>query len=382
METALQAFLRGGGTPADLEAQYAIRSMQHRRYPQLRSFKYDQIRSDMSQRICQEARGSVLDAAQNWDYVARAWDKFWNYGEALAAPIDWPHARVQEKIDGSLCIVYWYGGHWEVATSGSADASGPVDRAGTQTFADLFQQTARDRALLLGDQARAYTWMFELTSPLNRIVVRHGAPNITLIGCRETATGREIPVLEAARLIEVADVVREFPLRSWADVEATFAILSPLEQEGYVVVSYSRDGVPDGEQFPRVKVKHPGYVALHQMKSRFTPRGLVDVIRRNEMGEVLAAFPELTDLRDMSTQYDALCAEIDSDWGMLRRRWDGIPPRKEFAAAALQTRCPGALFARLDGKAADARAFLATAGMDLVLRLLGMTDTPAPPVLE
>src|SRR5207302_147740 len=108
-----------------------------------------------------------------------------------------------------------------------------------------------------------------------------------------------------------------------------------------------------------------GYVALHQMKSRFSPRGLVEVIRRNEMSEVLAAFPELADLRALSARYDALCAEIDRDWATLRGQWDGVPPRKDFAAAALQTRCPPALFARLDGKAPDARAFLAGTGIEL-----------------
>ena len=43
--------------------------------------------------------------------------------------------------------------------------------------------------------------------------------------------------------------VRSFPLRSIAEVLATFPSINPVEQEGYVVVA---------SEFARVKVKHPG----------------------------------------------------------------------------------------------------------------------------
>ena len=33
---------------------------------------------------------------------------------------------MQEKLDGSLCVAYYYQGDWHVATTGTPDAGGPV----------------------------------------------------------------------------------------------------------------------------------------------------------------------------------------------------------------------------------------------------------------
>src|SRR2546423_400145 len=74
---------------------------------------------------------------EHWNVVARGFDKFFNHGDHLAAPIDWSTAKVQAKEDGSLCVLYHYNSDWHVATSGSPDASGNV-YDNPLTFADLF----------------------------------------------------------------------------------------------------------------------------------------------------------------------------------------------------------------------------------------------------
>lgn len=73
MEGPLQvrSFLLAGGTLADLEARYAIKSRPHQRYPNLISLKYNQIESPFAEPIVQECRGLVLDSARDWACVAR-----------------------------------------------------------------------------------------------------------------------------------------------------------------------------------------------------------------------------------------------------------------------------------------------------------------------
>ena len=63
--------------------------------------KYSQYESDMSKKICQEARGIIFDE-ETLKPVCVPYFKFFNYGEEQAAEIDWSTAQVQEKVDGSL----------------------------------------------------------------------------------------------------------------------------------------------------------------------------------------------------------------------------------------------------------------------------------------
>jgi hypothetical protein len=71
----------------------------------LASLRYDQIESPMHEPIVQQCRGMVVDTARR-GVLAWSYNKFWNHGETLAAPVDWATARVQEKLDGSLMILH------------------------------------------------------------------------------------------------------------------------------------------------------------------------------------------------------------------------------------------------------------------------------------
>ncbi len=366
METqlAVQEFLRTGGTLAALAEQYAIKAVRHKAYPNLVLLKYSQIASDMSLRVVQECRGIILDEGDDWRVVCRGYSKFFNYGEPNAAAIDWATARVQEKVDGSLCTVYEHDGHWFVATTGSPDASGPVNDSPT-TFAKLFWDTLH---LYLGPGWRDSVWkdtnwcyLFELTTPHNRVIVNHLAAGLTLLGVRDRVSGRWVSTSET-NFAQVMPVVREFPLQSFADIQATFAGMDPLAQEGYVVV----DALGN-----RVKVKHPGYVALHHMKDGMTPKSMLEVVQRGEVPEVTAHFPKLADaFNQIKAEYEALARAIDAAYAPIK----DIETQKDFAALALAFPYSAALFDLRRGRAENGRDFLAKATMPSLLRLLGMKD--------
>lgn len=79
------------------------------------------------ERVVQECRGIILDTkprrgppAKNanrptsspahdyyFDVVAWPYLKFFNFGEKYAAKLDWLSAVVMDKMDGSLCTLYW-----------------------------------------------------------------------------------------------------------------------------------------------------------------------------------------------------------------------------------------------------------------------------------
>lgn len=367
MTLHVQSYLRGGGTLDALLATYAIKHRRHERYPNLVLLKYNQIESPFAEPIVRECRGIILDEQSDWCVVSRAFDKFFNHGEALAADIDWSTARVQEKVDGSLCVVYAYDGAWHVATTGTPDASGDINGSGTR-FADLFWSTLRpvtSATDLFPPTDCGVCFFFELTSPQNRVVVVHTEASLTFLGARHLTDG-EISWKKALSLLPWARAVSEHPLQSLADIGKSFETLSPLKTEGYVVVDAA---------FNRIKVKHPGYVALHHAKDGLTQRAFVEIARKGEVSEVLTAFPEFRPLLDDATRrLDALTLKVEADYARLM----DIPEQKAFAFEALKTRCSSALFAVRAKKALSVRDFFAKQPIDALMRLLGYKDAIIP----
>lgn len=62
-------------------------------------FNYQLFNTDFHEPLVSECRGIILEEG-TWRVVCRGFDKFWNYGEELAAKIDWNTTRVQTKVDG------------------------------------------------------------------------------------------------------------------------------------------------------------------------------------------------------------------------------------------------------------------------------------------
>lgn len=355
----LQTFLREGGTPDDLKRLYAISSRRHRRHDNLVLFKYNQIESPFCEQIVRESRGVILDESRDWEVVSRGFDKFFNHGEGHAASIDWSSAKVHEKVDGSLCVLYHYADQWRVATSGTPDASGEVSGFGL-TFEKYFWDTARD----VGLQWPAETdtcFMLELSGPYNRIVVPHEKASLTVLGMRDRRTGIEDSVDRAAGLLGIKPAA-SFSLASVADIVASFECMSPLSQEGYVVV----DGA-----FRRIKVKHPGYVALHHAKDGMSYKAMVEIVRSGESPEVIAAFPELGAMfAAIKASFDATVAELETTYARIA----DIAEQKAFALEATKTRCSAPLFALRSKKTPSVRAWLAKAPIDTVSALLGQAS--------
>ena len=374
----IQRYLADGGTIDNLLTAYGIKAKRHRSHENLVLFKYDQIASPMGEQIVQECRGIILDESAGWSVVACAFHKFFNSGEGHAAAIDWHTARVQEKVDGSLITVYWYAGAWHAASSGTPDGCGSVngiDQSGTwepaqghkmslpDTFAGYFWQTLSVRApglFKVFEPPRDHCYVFELTGPLNRIVVRHTEANVTLLAARHVESGNEIDVGIAGKMLDgQVRVVRSFPLGDIEGVLATFSAMSPLAQEGYVIV--------DGK-FNRIKVKHPGYVALHHAKDGLTTRAFVEIARSGETSEVIAAFPELRpQLDEAKARLDELIADVERDYATHQHH----AVQKDFALAVKGSRCSAALFSVRSKRVDNVRAFMASTSIDSVMKMLG-----------
>lgn len=302
----------------------------------LASLKYDQIESPMCESIVQQCRGMVVDCAAR-RVLAWPYNKFWNHGEALADPIDWSTARVQEKLDGSLMILHWRDGGWAVASSGHPTAGGSFGAA-SRTFREAFWGNVRDLAVDVSGLEPTVTYMLELCDTPNRVVVRHERPRLVMHGARDMVMGRELSrvELESFATASNCEVVCEFGIGSAADALSAAEALNPIEQEGFVVVD---------AKFNHVKIKSPRYVILHHMKGDATPRRAIELWKTGETSELLTHFPEMSnDILPTQAALDQIAQSALDDFVAHYPQ----PTRKEFALLVKDRPWAAVLFKLID----------------------------------
>lgn len=369
-------------------------------------FKYDQLDSDFSIKLVQESRGLILDA-DTFEIVSYPFTKFFNFGEPYAAEIDWKSCYVTEKIDGSLIkVVKLSDDDILVSTNGTIDAfKAPLaEQIGctAKSFGELFVEgivnAFYDRIdwdgfglPLLSDTIekeclnffksnleKNKTYMFELTSPFNKVVVAWHEVKLHFLGCRDNITGKEV-FFKDDNQSDFFHTPEVFNLRSVDECVAAAAKLD-CNAEGYVVVD---------KDFNRVKIKSPTYVALHHMRNNGVlsyERGL-EIVRSNELGEVLTYFPEFKDHLDAIKQkYDTMLEDLDSLEDKMRdfckmngydtQPWlieSGGKNRKDLAMWAFKnTKLTGVVFALADHKISSAKEWLENCPTKNLCKMLGL----------
>ena len=297
-------------------------------------FKYDQVRSDLSIPLVQECRGLILDA-HTFDVVSFPFTKFFNYGEPLAADVDWGSAHVEAKIDGSIIkVVNMGGGNFLISTNGVIDAikcslpenyGRPFD-----TFGELFMEGLKFYGLGEGDFARLFkpgiTYMFELTSPWNQVVVNWSETKVWFLGERDNLTFKET-FYGDSELSKVFDTPKVYPITNVEECVAAAKQL-PDDEEGYVVCD---------KDFNRIKIKSPRYIQLHYMAGNqiWSPSRVMDIIRDNEVSEYVAYFPKFKVAFDaVKEKYDAYVQnlkDVQNAIDSLVEVYNGSMPKGDFA---------------------------------------------------
>lgn len=311
-----------------LETNLYISAKRHQSHANLVGFKYSQTKSPFNNEVVKECRGLILDEANDWNIVAYPFRKFFNAGEQFADQLDWSKPLVQEKLDGSLCIVYYYAGQWNVGTTGSPDGSGGLP-AGV-TFATLFWQIWDKLELPRpSEDLQDRTLMFEMLTPQHPIIVKPETDRIVLLGLRNNKSlEEEDPIPLAARIGWPA--APTFPLSNLEAVRQAANALNPVDHEGFVI----RD-----QSWRRLKVKSPQYVSLHYFSTQSgaahkqkNSRNVLQIIRANEGSEFLAYFPDMQETyQRLKQRYDAFLLRVERTLsGQLAREQALTPLLKDF----------------------------------------------------
>ena len=313
----------------ELKSEYKLFIKQDREYPELFLFRYDMINSPMGDPLVQECRGVILNSEDNWNIVSLPYYKFFNMGESLAHEIDWSSAKTYEKLDGSIINMYWYDGKWRVATSGTPDGLAPLPNIefksdkSEKTFRELFWEVWDKLGYELPDEGyKGHTFMFELMTPENIIIVQHKDYNIALHGMPNLSDLQEY-TLEAIEKMNFGwKLAKTYDFKDETEVVQAADALNGLEDEGFVV----RDA-----NFNRVKIKCADYLRIkylrigHGLERKV---GLSNIVRQGESSEVLQYFPHLKAKAGMMKKaYDQLIEEILAEYEPIKR----IESQKEFA---------------------------------------------------
>lgn len=315
------------------------------------SLNYDQVAAKPGCPVADQCRGLVIRPTTTIDspesivgdtvIVARPADRFFNADDPVAAKIDWSTARVQEKLDGTCCILYYdyVKREWCIATRAVSEADvlfgDPLNSPlSNNTFAELFkysvEQTLKEVygktapfdvwAMMLDPDV---TYVYELTTPINRVVVKYNDYRVTLWSARITATGED--VINNVGYAQYLQIPEEWPLKSLADITAFVNCSDPAKIEGAVVIDDNNN---------RVKVKSKAWILASQLKDMVTlsKRGALRSVIDGSITNVLPLLD--TEVAEYITQLQSgfhnLCKEIDADYRTLKYATDD---RKQFALA-------------------------------------------------
>lgn len=369
------------------------------------SLNYDQIEAKESDPLAQECRGLVLAAEDGKSFLSQAvlvnnklsydsitpgvtkvlaypMKRFFNHGQGSAANINWsdPKLAVLEKLDGTLCIMYYdvFSLEWCVATRSVPEADILMDN-GIFTFRTLFEKALKDTCgMSFGDFASKLsshvTYCFELTTPYNRIVVNYPDCRITLLAARrlyKDHLGNEYGEFDLQSLysknpVDWSDkdfnlcnvpIVKAYTYTSVSELLDWVSSLNPMDHEGVVVMD---------SQFNRIKVKNAAYVAYNKARDSLatSERNCLELILQEKDDDVKSFLPEeiVNNLIKIKSGFVNAVKHYDDAYQKAFQEANSIAPGDKKTFAILVTKDKGLwsapFFQIFDGKASSMKDFI------------------------
>ena len=272
---------------------------------------YSQLNSDFTNPIVRECRGSIFKIVNGqFKCVCMPFYKFANYGESYADTINWREAVVMEKIDGSL-IKVWWDEVWHVSTNNTIDAyKAYLGNYPGLSFGHIFNMTlGYNSDELLKWLNKDYVYMFELISPLTRVVVPYKEYYLYYLSSRNMKT------FEESLYTDEWDVMASFGIRRPIRYPA-----SSLNDCIKLVESFGKDMeglVVSDNQYHRIKVKGPEYlIAAHAANNGVMGLSTaLDLIRREAVDD-FRAYCDIHDdyLNDIINTVHKIEEDLEAGW--------------------------------------------------------------------
>jgi RNA ligase len=299
--------------------------------------QYDRLWDEWTQ-VC---RGLIADG--EGIIVARPFPKFFNIGETEETKPEHLPAEVpviEEKMDGSLGILYFEGDDLNITTRGSFGSP----------QAEWATKWIRTKGLSRSDFDQTATYLFEIIYPGNRIVVDYkGREELVLLSVRETKTGQEKDHHAEAKRLGFA-VPRTFDIKDLQHAERELESVPGLDLEGFVV-RYS-NGV-------RAKLKSSDYKRLHRILTATSTVAVWEMLASGgSIEDLLKSVPDefYKWLRKQVDGMNAARSEIMRAASAAHDEVKNLPTRKEKALNLIRDHpnVKAVVFKLMDGNQKDA----------------------------
>lgn len=233
-------------------------------------------------------RGLILD--EEGKVIAKGFSKFFNYEEVYdQVPLGEEYVYVQDKMDGSLGILFNYEGEWHMATRGSFTSEQAIK--GLEIAKANFD---------LNKLVRKVTYLCEIIYPENRIVVDYGKEE-KIVFLSAMFEDKELNWNTTLALLHSADI----PISSIVPTKLVnkpskenFEYLKKLDQkneEGFVLRFHPSNF--------RMKIKFEEYVRLHGLLTNFATTDIWEALKEGRSEDILKLLEQVPDEFDKWVRY-------------------------------------------------------------------------------
>jgi hypothetical protein len=304
--------------------------------------------------VTSQCRGLVTDDTTG-TILVRPFKKFFNYEEVVGKdiiPSKGDYVYIQEKMDGSLGILFNYEDQWIMATRGSFVSEQAIK--GLEIVKSKY---------FLGSWSKEYAYLVEIIYPENRIVVDYGEEMVTFLSVVLNESWKWNPTDDTelhwttakmvlhANGVEEDDVVKTEQHFNFSDeLYKSLKEKNETNKEGFVLRFQPGNF--------RMKIKFEEYVRLHKIMTNLSTTAVWEVLSNGgSMDELLKDVPDefYNKIKEYEEKLRFQFNGIDTDYKIffnhiqIKVKEVG-GDRAKFAHLAKEYTYPSLMFGLLDGK--------------------------------
>ena len=309
--------------------------------------QYDGVWDD----VTLQCRGLITENVTG-NVLVRPFNKFFNYEELVGKgfiPSKGDYVYIQDKMDGSLGILFNYDDEWVMATRGSFTSEQAIK--GLEIVKSMY---------FLDSWLKEYAYLVEIIYPENRIVVDYkGKEKVVFLSVVLNEGWKWKPtddtelhwttatMILSSNGVKKSDIVKtEQHFNFSGELYQSLKEKNEKNKEGFVLRFQPGNF--------RMKIKFEDYVALHKIMTNVSTTSVWEVLSSGEsMDNLLKGVPDefYNKIKEYETEllneFSALKSEYEDHFESIKR----LGTRKLFAQfATTGFKHPSLLFGLLDGK--------------------------------
>jgi len=298
-----------------------------------------------------QCRGLITENVTG-NVLVRPFNKFFNYEELVGKgfiPSKGDYVYIQDKMDGSLGILFNYDDEWVMATRGSFTSEQAIK--GLEIVKSMY---------FLDSWLKEYAYLVEIIYPENRIVVDYkGKEKVVFLSVVLNEGWKWKPtddtelhwttatMILSSNGVKKSDIVKTEQHFNFSDeLYQSLKEKNEKNKEGFVLRFQPGNF--------RMKIKFEDYVALHKIMTNVSTTSVWEVLSSGEsMDNLLKGVPDefYNKIKEYETEllneFSALKSEYEDHFESIKR----LGTRKLFAQfATTGFKHPSLLFGLLDGK--------------------------------